>query len=99
MRVKDSIKLIKTPADAGRAGSRTKPPTAVARNASLEAEWPVSDHQKAKRRLTGKTVAEAIMLYALHYRDSLRRTGERMLRAFISELSDGVGWWGKRCGP
>jgi hypothetical protein len=47
MRVRDSIKLIKTPADAGRAGSRPKPPTAVARSASLEAEWPVSDHQKA----------------------------------------------------
>jgi len=62
MRVKDSVKPIKTPADAGRAGSRPKPPMAVARSASLEAERPVSDHQKAKRRLTVKTVAEAIML-------------------------------------
>jgi len=62
MRVKDCVKLIKTPADAGRAGSRPKPPTAVARSASLEAARPVSDHQKAKRRLTGKTVAQTIAL-------------------------------------
>jgi hypothetical protein len=62
MRVNDSVKSLKTQTDAGRGGSRPKPPKAVARNASLEAPRPVSDHKKAKRRLTGKTVAQAITL-------------------------------------
>jgi hypothetical protein len=57
-----SVKLIKTKTDAGPAGSRPTPPTAVAQRASLEAAGPASDHEKAKRRLTDKTVAQAIAL-------------------------------------
>jgi hypothetical protein len=58
-RVNDSVKLIKTTTDTGRDGSRLKPTKAVALRASLEAARPVSDHEKAKRRLTNKTVAQA----------------------------------------
>jgi hypothetical protein len=61
-RLNDSVKLIKTQTGTGRAGSRPKPPKAVALRASLEAARPVPDHEKAKRRLTGKTVAQAITL-------------------------------------
>jgi hypothetical protein len=61
-RVNDSIELIKTLPATGRDGSRPKPPKAVARSASLEAVRPVADHEKSKRRLTDKTVAEAIRL-------------------------------------
>ena len=61
-RVDDSVKLIKTKTDAGRAGSRPEPPKAVARGASLEAARLTLDHEKAKRRLTDKTVAQAIAL-------------------------------------
>jgi hypothetical protein len=64
MRVNDSVKPIKTSTDTGRGGSRPKPPKAGARSASLEAPHPVSDHETAKRRLTGKTVAQAILLNA-----------------------------------
>jgi hypothetical protein len=56
-RVNDGVDLIKTTADTGRGGSTPKPPKAVARRASLEAPRSVSDHEKAKRRLTAKTVA------------------------------------------
>ena len=61
-RVNDSIELIKAQTDPGRAGSRPKPPKAVARSASLEAARHGSDHQTAKQRLTDKTVAQAITL-------------------------------------
>jgi hypothetical protein len=40
-----------------RGGSRPKPPKAVTRRASLEAPHSMSDHKKAKQRLTAKTVA------------------------------------------
>jgi hypothetical protein len=56
-RVNDGVELIKTLAGNGRVGSRPKPPKAVARSASLEAPRPLPDHEKAKRRLTAKTVA------------------------------------------
>jgi hypothetical protein len=56
-RVNDGVELIKTLAGMDRGGSRPKPPKAVARSASLEAPRSVPDHEKAKRRLTGKTVA------------------------------------------
>jgi hypothetical protein len=56
-RVNEGVELIKTSAETGRGGSRPKPPKAGARSASLEASRPVSDHEKAKRRLTAKTVA------------------------------------------
>ncbi len=61
-RVNDSVELIKTQPATGRDGSRPKPSKAVARSASLEAARPVADHEKAKRRLTDKTVAQTIAL-------------------------------------
>ena len=59
-RVNDGVELIKTSADTGRGGSRSKPPKAVAQRTSLEAPQPVSDHKKAKPCLTAKTVAFAL---------------------------------------
>jgi hypothetical protein len=56
-RMSDGVELIKTLTGKGRGGSRPKPPKAVARSASLEAPRPLSDHEKAKRCLTAKTVA------------------------------------------
>ena len=56
-RMNDGVELIKSPTGKGRDGSRPKPPKAVARSASLEAPRPLPDHEKAKRRLTAKTVA------------------------------------------
>jgi hypothetical protein len=53
-RVNHGVELIKTAPATDRGGSRPKPPKAVAR---LEATQPVADHEKAKRRLTAKTVA------------------------------------------
>lgn len=61
-RVNDSVELIKTQPATGQAGPRQKPPKAGARSASLEAVRPVADHEKAKRRLTDKTVAQTIMV-------------------------------------
>ena len=61
-RVNDSVEPMKTKSGAGRDGSRPKPPKAVARSASLEAARPVTDHEKAKRPLTDKTVAQTIAL-------------------------------------
>ena len=57
MRVNHGIEPIKSPPGTDRDGSRPKPPKAVAVRASLEATRSVPDHQKAKRRLTVKTVA------------------------------------------
>ena len=57
MRVKDDVEPIKNPAGMDRGGSRPKPPKAVAQRDSLEATRAMPDHQKAKRRLTDKTVA------------------------------------------
>jgi hypothetical protein len=57
MRVNDGVEPIKSPPGTDRAGSRPKPPKAVAHRDSLEATRSVPDHQKAKRRLTVKTVA------------------------------------------
>jgi hypothetical protein len=54
--------MMKTNAAAGRAGSRPTPPTAVAQRASLEAVRPAADHEKSKRHLTDKTVAQAVVL-------------------------------------
>jgi len=59
MRVNDGVEPIKSSADMDRGGSRPKPPKAVARSASLEASRSMSDHGRAKRRLTAKTVAFA----------------------------------------
>ena len=56
-RMNDGVELIKTLAGKGRGGSRPKPPKAVVRSASLEAPRALSDHKKAKRCLTAKTVA------------------------------------------
>jgi hypothetical protein len=56
-RMNDGVELIKTLAGNRRRGSRPKPPKAVVRGASLEAQRSLPDHEKAKRRLTGKTVA------------------------------------------
>ena len=53
------VEPIKSPTGMARGGSRPKPPKAVAQRASLEAPRAVPDHQKAKRRLTAKTVAFA----------------------------------------
>ena len=57
MRVNDGVEPIKSPPGTDRDGSRPKPPKAVAHRDSLEATRSVPDHQKAKRRLTVKTVA------------------------------------------
>ena len=57
MRVKGGVESIRSPAGMHRGGSRSKPPKAVAHRASLEAPRRMSDHQKAKRRLTSNTVA------------------------------------------
>jgi len=57
MRVNHGVEPIKSPSGTDRDGSRPKPPKAVALRASLEASRSVPDHQKAKRRLTVKTVA------------------------------------------
>jgi hypothetical protein len=59
MRVNDAVEPIKRPTDMDRGGSRPKPTKAVAQRASLEATRSVPDHEKSKRRLTGKTVAFA----------------------------------------
>ena len=59
MRVKNGVEPITSPAGIDRGGSRPKPPKAVAHRASLEASRGMSDHKKAKRRLTAKTVAFA----------------------------------------
>jgi hypothetical protein len=56
MCVKEGVKPIKSPPDRARDGSRPQPPKAVALRASLEATRAVTDHQRSKRRLTGKTV-------------------------------------------
>lgn len=72
MRVNDSVKSIKSRSDRGRGGSRPKPPRAVARSASLEAPRPLSDNGNAKRRLTDKTVAQAITLVSVPGRQHLQ---------------------------
>lgn len=54
----EGVELMKAKTDAGWAGSRPTPPRAVAQRASLEAVRPASDHEKAKPRLTDKTVAQ-----------------------------------------
>ena len=59
MRVNHGVKPIKSPPGTDRDGSRPKPPKAVAHRASLGATRSVPDYQRAKRRLTGKTVAFA----------------------------------------
>jgi hypothetical protein len=66
-RVNDGVDLIKTTADTGRGGSTPKPPKAVARRASLEAPRSVSDHEKAKRRLTAKTVAFSVIYFSTQH--------------------------------
>src|ERR1700759_4441287 len=75
MRVNHGVEPIKSPSGTDRDGSRPKPPKAVALRASLEASRSVPDHQKAKRRLTVKTVAfrYAARLPALSFGDALRR--------------------------
>jgi hypothetical protein len=55
--LKDPVVATKTSPGEARGGSRPKPPKAGARSASLEAPWATPDHEKAKRRLTDKTVA------------------------------------------
>jgi hypothetical protein len=62
MRVKNGVEPTKSPTDMDRGASRPQPPKAVAHRASLEAPRSLSDHQTVKRRLTGKTVAQAIAL-------------------------------------
>jgi hypothetical protein len=57
MRVNVAVEPIKSSPGMDRSGSRPKPPKAVAQRASLEAMRPIPDHEKAKRRLTDKTVA------------------------------------------
>jgi hypothetical protein len=59
MRVKNAVEPMKTKPGMDRAGSRPKPPKAGAQRASLEATRSMPDHEKAKRRLTDKTVAFA----------------------------------------
>jgi len=59
VRVKGGVEPIRSTTGMPHGGSRSKPPKAVAHRASLEASRGMSDHQKAKRRLTAKTVAFA----------------------------------------
>jgi hypothetical protein len=56
-RLKEAVEPTKTSAGVARGGSRPKSPKAMARSASLEAPCAMPDHEKAKRRLTSKTVA------------------------------------------
>jgi hypothetical protein len=57
IRVTVGVEPMKSPTDMDRGGSRPKPLKAVAQSASLEAPQSMSDHQRAKRRLTINTVA------------------------------------------
>src|SRR6478735_4818257 len=59
VRVKGGVEPIRSTTGMPHGGSRPKPPKAVAHRASLEASRGMSDHKKAKRRLTAKTVAFA----------------------------------------
>ena len=59
------VELINTKAAAEQPGSRPTPPRAVAQRASLEAGRSAADHEKAKRRLTDKTVAQTSVISAL----------------------------------
>jgi hypothetical protein len=59
VRVKGGVEPIRSTTGMPHGGSRSKPPKAVAHRASLEASRGMSDQQKAKRRLTAKTVAFA----------------------------------------
>src|SRR5438270_10877106 len=69
--VKKAIEPIRAPTGVRRGGSRPKPPTAGARSASLEAPRPTPDHETAKQRLTGDTVAgpppRAVALGTIHF--------------------------------
>jgi hypothetical protein len=62
MRVNHGVEPIKSTPGMARGGSRPKPPKAVAQRASREATRAMPDHNKAKRRLTGKTVAFSALL-------------------------------------
>ena len=62
MRVNGGVEPIKSPTGMDHGGSRPKPPKAVAQRASLEATRSMPDHDKAKRRLTDKTVAFSALL-------------------------------------
>jgi hypothetical protein len=56
-RVKNAVEPTKTKPGVDRGGSRPKPPKVGAQRARLEATRAMPDHEKAKRRLTDKTVA------------------------------------------
>jgi hypothetical protein len=66
MRVNHSVKPIKTSTDPGRGEARPKPPKVGARSASLAVPRPESVHEKAKPRLTDKTVAQVISIGFRH---------------------------------
>ncbi len=61
-RLDDVIELMKTHPDKGRGSSKPTPSEAMVRSTSLELPRPVSDHGKAKRHLTAKTVAFSALL-------------------------------------
>jgi len=56
-RVKQPVEPTQTMPGTGGVGSRPQPPQAVARSASLEATPHVTDHDKAKQRLTREPIA------------------------------------------
>ena len=88
--VKKAIEPIRAPTGVRRGGSRPKPPKAGARSASLEAPRPTPDHETAKQRLTGDTVAgpppRAVAL-GTHWWRWMREVANRDLDASVSATS------------